>query len=71
MNATIIAAALATVTFAAVPDYLRDLDKLVTLADDCKYITKAMKNDDEQMVKAGAYCRKKCYGITEEQIKAN
>merc|ERR1739838_1038700 len=73
---TFIAAALATVTLAAVPKYLEPLNKASPLAEDCKYIT------EEEIKKAMTSCGYKCAGMpepkegeepkkpTEEEMKA-
>ena len=66
---TIIAAALATVTLAAVPDYLKAANKASPLMEDCKYITKADAEDAEKVVKAAKECGKKCSGVSTKDDK--
>ena len=61
---TIIAAALATVTLAAVPKYLEAVNKTSALAEDCKYITEeAMK--DAKFAESMKKCAMTCSGVKE------
>jgi len=62
---TIIAAALATVTLAAVPKYLEAVNKTSALAEDCKYITEEAMKDAAALTASMKKCATACSGAKE------